>query len=223
MGNAVAVAALGKLGKHAGRVRRAVAALALRNHLVLGLVARHAAQVLMLEGAGREELIGCLMASGTVFGRGLVAVSHCQRHVSLVALLAVCLSHLLGVGLVTLDALRNLSVGIVTEGACKSSVLALVFTKLDDLLGVTGQARICEIASHLDYQRSMRVAVATITTGEFIVRLPFVALAAKRDDLLDCGGMAVVAILAAYGGLVLCAVCSDVGRCLGVTLHAVIV
>ncbi len=223
MGYAVAVAAFGELGKHAGRVRCAVAALALWYHLMLCLVTGYAAQVLVLESTGREKLIGCLMASGTVLGRCLVAVRHCQRHMGLVALLAVVLSHLFGVWLMALYALRDLSMRIVAEGACKSCVLALVFTQLYDLLRVTGQTGVCDVASHLDIQWSMRIAVATIATCKLEVRLPFMTLAAERDDFLDSGRMSVVAILTADSGLVLCAVCSDVGRCLGVTFCTVVV
>ena len=53
MRDVVAETAFRELGQHCCRVRFAVAALALRHHLVFSLVTGYAGQVLVLEGTGR--------------------------------------------------------------------------------------------------------------------------------------------------------------------------
>lgn len=206
MCDAVAVTAFRELGEHRCRVRSTVAALALRNHLVLGLVTCHAAKVLVLESTCGEKVVCRLVACRTILGRCRVGIRNVLRHMCLVTFLAVSLLHLLGVRLVALNAFRNFTMGVMAEGTGQHSVLALVVSQLDDLLGVAGKAGISNVAPHLDIERGMRVTVAGVAPGKLVVWFPLVTLAAYWNNLFNCRRMAGMAILTADGGLVLASV-----------------
>ena len=113
MGDAVAIAALGELTHHALRVRCAVAILALRNHLVLGFVTAYARYGLMFSRRRGQEVVGFLVTSHTILVGKIAGVGDGNRHMRLVALLALGGGLLRVVRLVTLGAGRNLAVDVV--------------------------------------------------------------------------------------------------------------
>ena len=202
-------------------MRCAVAALALRDHLVFCLVTGGTGQFRVLELAGAQQGVSCFVAAGAVLGWCLVTVGDVLRHVGLVTLLAVGGGLLGKVRLVALGAVRDLAVDIVAGAAVQRSVLALVVAQLDDLAGVAGYAGVGDVIAELDVQRCMRIRVTTQAAGQLEVRLAVMALAAERDDLAVRGRMAVVAVLAADLGLVFVACRSDICRSLAVTFDAV--
>jgi hypothetical protein len=221
MCDAVTVAAFRELAHDAGCVRHAVAILAFRHHLVLLLVTGYAEQGFVLGLAGDEHVVCFCVAGRALLGRCVSSVHDILRLVSLVALLAVAGALVSRVSLVALRALRNLAVDIVAERAGELGVLARICLQLCDLRGVAGEARISDITTEKDLFRLVRILVALETAAEFVVRLPFVALAAEGDDLPDCRRVAIVAVLAGYLCLVSSTLGFDVGRRLCMTLDAV--
>jgi len=105
---------------------------------------------------------------------------------------------------------RNLAVGIMARAAEERRVLALVLAQFDDLAGMAGQAGVGNIITEFDIERRVGIRVAAEAAGQRVMWLPFVALAAERDDLPCCGRVPIVAVLAADLGLVFAACRSDV-------------
>jgi hypothetical protein len=116
----------------------------------------------------------------------------------LVTPLAITGSHFRTMRFVALGTEWYFAMRVVTETAGEAGMLALDLFQFDDLLSVAGKALIGDIISQLDNFRGMRIVVATETTGEIVMRLATVALAADRNDFLDCRRMADVTILATY-------------------------
>ncbi len=223
MRDAVAESAFRELGQHCGRVRCAVTALALRNHLVFCLMTGHATQVLVLEGTCRKRCVCCFVTGCAVLGRCFVIIDNGLRHVCLMALFTVGIRLFGGVRLVTLGAIRNLSVGIMARAAVEFGMLAFVIAQLDDLRGMASQARTGDVSAHFDIQRRMRIEVATVAGIKLVMRLSGVALTAERDDLPCCGRVPIVAVLTADLRLVFGTCRSDVGWSFAVTFDAVII
>jgi uncharacterized membrane protein (DUF485 family) len=223
MRDAVTVSAFRELGQHCCRVGGAVTALALGHHLVFSLMAGYAAQFLVFEFAGQQQFVGFLVAAGAVLGRGFLIIDNVLRHVCLVTLFAVG-SGLFGeVRFMALGAFRNPAVGVVARAAEECRMLALVIAQLDDLTGMAGHAGVGNVIAEYDRERSVGIRVAAVASSQLVVRFPFVALAAERDNLPGCGRVPVVAVLAADLRFVFAACCSDVGRSLAVAFDAVII
>ncbi len=77
-------------------------------------------------------------------------------------------------------------------------MLALVFPELCDLLGVTGETRIRDIAAESNLQGRVRILVASQAGLELKVRFTHVALAALGDRLLYRWRMARMAVRTAH-------------------------
>ena len=69
-----------------------------------------------------------------------------------------------------LDALRDCAMDRVTARAVKIRMFALEFPELRDLLGMTGQAGVCDIIPEGDLQGGMRILVAAHTPFQVIMR-----------------------------------------------------
>ena len=95
VGDVVTHAAFRELGHHGSRMRNTVAILTLGNHFVFCLVAGHAENRFMLGGAVGEQVVGFLVTRCAQFGLGFTAIGNHERHVGLVTLLAVGLTHIL--------------------------------------------------------------------------------------------------------------------------------
>jgi len=223
MRDAVAVSAFGELGQHCCWVRSAVTGLALGHHLVFCLMAGCTAQFLVLEFAGRKLVVSFLVAAGAILGRCFVVVCDVFRHVSLVTLLAVG-SGLLGImGLMALGTYRNFAVSVVAHAAGERRMSALVIAKFFKLAGMAGPAGFGNVGTKYNVAGCVRVRVAAVAGGQFVMRFSFVTLAAERDDFPGCGWVTVVTVLAADLRLVLAACRGDVGRGFAVAFDAVIV
>jgi hypothetical protein len=112
----------------------------------------------------------------------------------LVACLAVGLGHLSGVRLMAFHAFRNNSVHGVTIRAGKIRMIALVFPKLLDLLGVTGEAGVGHIVAEGYLERSVGVPVTIQATLQFEMGFTGVALTALRNVVLGLWTVRSVAI-----------------------------
>ena len=163
------------------------------------------------------------MAGGAVLGWCLVTIDDVLRHVCLVTLFAVGIGLFRGVRFVALGAVRDPAVGVVARAAEERRMFAFVIAQLDDLTGMAGQAGVGNIRTKFYRERRVGIRVAAVASSQLVVRFPFVALAAERDDLPYCGRVPIVAVLAADLRLVFAACRSDVGRCLAVTFDAVII
>lgn len=184
MGNIVAIAALTELGKHASRMRSAVAVLAGRDILVLVLMAGHAGDSLMLGSAAHQQVIGFFVAGSTHLVRSVGCIGNSCRHMSLVAALAVRCSHVSAMRLMALRTGRNLAVDVVTEAAGQLGMLAGHLLELGDLLGMAGETLVGHIVSQLDDLGGVRVVVAAQTVLKLVVRFVTMAHAAGRDNVL---------------------------------------
>jgi len=142
-----------------------VTGLALGYHLVFGLVAGHAAQFLVLEFAGRQQVISLLVTGGAVLGWCFLVISDVLRHVCLVTLLAVGGGLLGEVSFMALGAFRNPAVNIVACAAEERRMFALVLAQLDDLAGMAGQAGVGDIIAEFDVTRCVGVRVAAEAAG----------------------------------------------------------
>ncbi len=202
MGDVMAIPAFGEASQHAGRMRRAVAALAGGHSLVLLFVTGHAGNVLVLCISLAMQIKGLLVACGTHLVRRVGGISDSCRHVGLVTALALCYGHLGAVRFVALCTERDLAMNIVTETASQVGVFALDLLQLDNLLGVAGEALIGDVVGQFDDLGRMRVIVTAQAAGQVVVRFVAVALAAGRDDLFVGRGMPVMTILAADAGFV---------------------
>ena len=223
MRDAVAVSTFRELGQHCRRVWRAVTGLALRYHLVFSLMAGYAAQVLVLELAGRKQFVSLLVTAGTVLGWGFVIIDNVLRHVCLVTLLAVGRGLLGEVRFMALGAFRNPAVSVVAHAAEERRMFAFVIAQLFDLTGMAGHAGVGNVITKCDFERRVGIRVTAGAGSQLVVRFSFVALTAERDDLPCCGRVPIVTVLAAELRLVFAACRSDVGRWLAVTFDAVII
>ena len=102
-------------------------------------------------------------------------------------------------------------------------MLALVITQFYNLTGMTGYAGISNIVAKGNVKRSMWVCMTTHTRSQLVVSFTFVALAAKWYDLLGCGGVSIVTILAADLGFMFATGCSDVCRRFAVTFGTIVI
>lgn len=94
----------------------AMAALALRNHLVFLLVAGGAFQFGMLGRALFQLFIGCGMTAAAIAGGGIRRVGDIPRHVGLVASQAIFLCLSFGVRGMTVGAVGNKAVAFSVAG-----------------------------------------------------------------------------------------------------------
>jgi hypothetical protein len=104
-------------------------------------------------------------------------------------LLAVRDNHFSRVRFVALGAIRFLPVYAVTGGTVQGSMPALVLPELGNLLSMTAETGVRDIASKRNVQRYVGVFVAVQTARDLEMWLPHVALVALRDRFLHCGGM----------------------------------
>lgn len=222
MRDAVAESAFRELGQHSSRVWCAVAALALRHHLVFCLMTGHATQTLVLKFTGRKQFVRFLVTGSAVLGRYFFIIGNILRHVCLVTLLAVGFGLFGEVRFMALGAFGNLAVSVVARAAEEGGMLALVIAQFDDLAGMAGQTGVSNVIK-FDIERCVWIRVAAVAGGQLVVRFSFVALAAERDDLSCCGRVPIMTILAADLRLVFASCRSDVGRRLAVTFDAVII
>lgn len=221
MGDAVAVAAFGELGQHAGRMRSAVAILASRDEFVFVFVAGNASHGFML-GSCLAQQIKCLFVAGCTHLVGCVGgIGNCCWHVGLVATFAIRSRHVGAVRFVALRTQRDLAVYVMTEAACQAGVLALDLTQFNNLLCVAAEAFFGDVIAQFDNLGCVRVVVATQTIGQFVVGLAAVAFAASRDDILDSRWMTDMAILTGDACFVRSALGCNIGNHGGVALNAV--
>lgn len=175
----------------------------------------------MLSSAGHQQFEGFFVTRAAQFRWSFCTICDDERHVCLVTLLAVRLTHLSGVRLMASGAIGNLAMDIVTEGASESGVFALVLAQFLNLRSVAGEAWVGYVVTELDHLRGMRIGVAGKATIEGEVGFPFMTLATCRDDLLHCGGVSNVTILTGDVGFVCHTVCCDIGRSFTVAFNAV--
>jgi len=190
VGDIVAFAAFRELPHHSGRMGRAMAVLAIGDHLVFFLMAEGTGQgrVFCLAGCQEAE---CLAVAGAAILRSYVGgIGYILRHVCLVALLAIGRSHFRRVRFVALRALRLFPVDAVTEGAGKGAVLALVVFQLGYLICMTGDAGIRYVAFKRNLQGRMRILVAAEAALKFKMGLPHVAFTALGYGFFDFRRMA---------------------------------
>jgi len=107
MSDAVTIATNGELLVDAGRMGRTMAIGALGHHLVTIGMTGHTGNILMLEGTGHQQLIGGLVAGGTVSIGRFRAIGHGRRHVRLMTDPAISLCLLRRVRLMAFDTLGN--------------------------------------------------------------------------------------------------------------------
>jgi len=221
MGDAVAITAIGELLMDAARMGSTVAIGTFGNHFVPLGMAGHAGNILVLIGAGHQQLIGGLVAGGTVGVGRFRAIGHGRRHMCLMADTAVGLSLLRRMGLMTLDTLGNHTMLVsMTEAAGKQCMLARIGIQLRFLRIMTGETGSGHIPGQSDFQRPMRI-MATGAVRQFVMGLAFMAHAALRDIIRDLGRMADMAILTGNGGLMLGSGGGNIGRFLVMTFDAV--
>jgi hypothetical protein len=101
----------------------------------------------------------------------------------LMAFLAFRGHHVGAVRFMTLGTERNSAMNIMTEAAGKIGMLALDLLQFNDLFGMTGQTFLSDIVGKFDNLGGMRIIVASQASGQVIVGLAGMALAADRDDL----------------------------------------
>lgn len=211
-----------KAGHHGIRMRLAMARLASRNHLVFIGMAESTAQRLMLEGAGREQVVSTLVAAGAVLiDHSVVIIGNSRRHMSLMTLFAVSSDHLWTVGFVTLGALGNFGMNIVARAAVKFAMLARRRLQLFDLIAVAGQTWLGNRLAEGDDLGCMGIGVAPQTIFQREVRRSGMALTTLRNIVLHCGSMAVVTVLTTDLRLMRHPFGLDIGRGLGMTLDTI--
>jgi hypothetical protein len=110
---------------------------------------------------------------------------------------------------------------VVTVGAGKTGVLALELPEFDDLLRMTRDTLVGYVFGQLGGFRGVRVAVTTLTVGQFVMWLAAVTLRTQRDNVFNCWRMAVMTILTGNVSLVCASIGGDVGSRGGMALHAV--
>lgn len=200
MGCAMALAALRETLVHGGGVRPgAMAVLTLRDHLVLLLVTGGAFQLGVLGRALLQFFIGRGMATRAINGGYLFRVGDVLRHVGLVAGQTILLHLPSGMGRVTVGAVGNKAVPFaVAGGAGHGGVLADILLQLGHLFAMAAQAWSSDSRGYCHHPRSVRVAVAAETALQFEMGGVGMAVAAIRDDILDLGRMADMAIHTAY-------------------------
>jgi hypothetical protein len=221
MGNTVTVATLGKARHHAGRMRNAMTALAGWYCLVFVFMAGHTQNCLMFGIAAGKHLEGPLMAGGAHLIRCIGCHEHRSWHVGLMALLAFCGHHIRTVRFMALGTERYLAMNIVAETAGKIGMLTLDLFQFNDLLGMTGKALFGDIVGKFDNLGGMGIVMAAQTTGQIIVGLAGMALAADRNNLFHRWRMAGMTILAGDTCLMGTAVCCYVSRWGHVTFDTV--
>ncbi len=221
MSDIVAIAAFGKAGQHACRMRCTVATLAGRDHLVLLFVTGDTGDSLMLCIGLAVQFIGLLVTCRAHLVDGISRIRDSGGRVGLVTPFAVTCGHFRAVRFVALRTERYFAMRIVAETAGEAAVFALDLFQLDDLLCVAGEAFIGDIIGQLDNFRSMRIVVAAHTGGKIVMRFAAVALTAGRDDFLDRRRMAGMTILAADLGFVGAAIGGNRLRCCRVTFVTV--
>lgn len=182
MSDVVAVTAFGKSGQHTGRMWCTVAALACRNHFVFLFVAGDTGDVLMFCISLAVQCGGLLVARSAHLVGCVGCVGNSGRHMSLVTALAVGSGHLVAVRFMTLCTLRHFAMNVVAETACKSTMLALHLSQLDDLLGVAGETLFGYVIPQLDDLGCVRIGVTAEAVDEVIMRLAAVALTTDRND-----------------------------------------
>ena len=169
MGDVVAHAALRELSHHGRRVTVAVTILALRYHLVLGLMAGCTCQFAMFKLTCGKKIKRFLMAGGAIFGRRLVVIGYVFRRMRLVAFFAVGNRLVGGMGFVALGAERNFAVAVMAEAAGQGGMLTLVVAQFDDLSGVTGYAGISHVIAIGNIKRCVRVFMTAYTCRQFVM------------------------------------------------------
>ena len=179
----MAVRALRETCHHIGWVRRPMTALAGWYRLVLILMAGHTKYRFMFGIAADKHLESTLMTGSTHFVRCIRCYEDSRRHMGLVTFFAFSGHHIRTVRLVTLGTQRNFAMDIMTEAACQTGMFALDLLQFDDLTGVTGQTLFGDIVCKLDNFRGMRIVMTAHTTGQTIVGLAGMALAADRNNL----------------------------------------
>ena len=180
--------AAGELLQHLRRMRGAMAILAGRNHLVFFLVTGSALQSMMLGRACLQQFVGLIMAGGTLCGCNLLCVDHRQRIVRAVTGDTIGLHHILGMGLMALDTLRDITMRCrMTIDALQALVLGLAGieglenaivagTALDrrNLVAVNNRnravCRVAELALVGCHCRRMRL-MTLVTLGDLAVLL----------------------------------------------------
>lgn len=138
-------------------------------------------------------------------------------------LLAFSSHHVSAMWFMTLGAGRNFPVSVVAIGAGKAGVLALELFEFDDLLRVTGDTLVGYVLGQLGGSGGMRVAVTALAICQFVMRLATVTLRAERNNILNCRRMTVMTILAGDARFVCATIGSDVSRCSGMTLYAILI
>ena len=153
----MAEATFREFSQHCSRVAVAVAALALRYHLVLCLMASNAGKFAMFKLAGRKK-VKCLFVAGcTIFRRGFVAIGYVLRHMGLMTFFTIGNCLISSMRFMALRAIRNLTVFVMAEATVKSSMFTLVVTKFDNLAGMAGQASIGNVIAECNIKWSMRI------------------------------------------------------------------
>lgn len=186
-------------------------------------MAGYTCQFTVFERTGLKQFVSFLVTGCTVRGLYFVIIDNVLRHVRLVTLLAVSVGLPGEVGFMTLGAFRNPAVSVVTRTAEEGGMLALVIAQFNDLAGMAGHTGVGDVITKFYIERRVGIRVTAVAGGQFVVRFPFVALAAERNDLPCCGRMPIVTILAAYLRLVFAACRCDVGRRFAVTFGAVLI
>lgn len=142
---------------------------------------------------------------------------------SLMTLLAFSSHHVSAMWFMTLGAGRNFPVSVVAIGAGKAGVLALELLEFDNLLRMTGDAFVGYVLGQLGGSGGMRVAVAALAISQFVMRLATMTLRTERNNILNSRWMAIMTILTGNARFVCATIGSDVSRCSGMTLHAILI
>lgn len=201
MGYAVACAAGGEFAHHGIRMGNAVAVLALRNHFVFCFMAVGTGDILMLIRAGLQQVVRNVMAGSAEFGRDVVRIGDRHRHVCLMAGEAIGLDHVIGMGAVTVGAVRNFAMGGMTGGTEKLGMFCRVLTQLVDLFGMAGQTGVGMLVGQGNHQRGMRIGVAAQAVFQFVMVLAGMAHAALGYNVGVLRRMTLVAVDAGNTGL----------------------
>lgn len=178
MRDLMAIPASRELGHDTRRMLSAMTILALRDRLMLFLMAECARKRAVARLRCSEKCIRICVTGGAEFGCRIIRIRHDLGHMRLMALLAVLRTHISGMGFVALRAFGLFAVNAVAGRAIERCMLALIFPQLLYLRLMTGKAGVRQRRREGDRQRCMGVLMARQTSFEIKVRLSLVALIA---------------------------------------------
>lgn len=194
MGNIMTTTTLWKLRYNASWMGNPVTIFAMGNHFVFILMTGCAADVMMFGLVGHQQIKGLLVTARTLFGIRILIIGNFQRHVSFMAILAVCLNHRRGMPFMTTHAFWHSPMFGVTGGAVHGAMMALELIELDLLWFMAGQARRGKIFGKTEFKRGMWIGMALQTFSKLIMALTAVTFAALRDYFHDVGRMPFVTV-----------------------------